>query len=189
MLPAVPGGEAVLLSVRDIVGRKVIGDETAHGVVTDVVLDDRSLDVIGVRAGELWIPIGQLGPLDISSREVQLGPAAAADESGRDPHSCRVLEELRGFAVHATNGAVGTLDDLLIDIGTWQVTHLLVDPHRWMTRRDLVISRDALSGIDWERSRIELLIPVEVAESASKIVLARLLGPHWAEVGKSFVPF
>lgn len=179
----------MLLSVRDIVGRKLIGDEKTQGVVTDVALDDRSLDVIGVTAGELWIPIGQLGPLDISSREVQLGPAAAANESGGDPHSCRVLGELKGFAVHATNGAVGDLDDLLIDIGTWQVTHLLVDPHRWLARRDLVISRDALSGIDWERSRIELLIPVEVAESASKFVPARLLGSHEAEVGKSFVPF
>lgn len=179
----------MLLSVRDIVGRRLIENEKSHGVITDVLLDDRSFDVIGVTAGDLRIPVAQLGPLDISSREVQLGPAAA-DESGSDPHACRVLDELKGLAVHATNGPVGALDDLLIDIGTWQVTYLLVDPHRWLPRRDLAIGRDALSGIDWETSRIELLIPVEVAESARKFDPSMQLGPPWAsEVAKSFVPF
>jgi sporulation protein YlmC with PRC-barrel domain len=180
----------MLLSVRDIVGRRLIENEKSHGVITDVLLDDRSLDVIGVMAGDLRLPIAQLGSLDISSREVQLGPSAAADESGCDPHACRVLDELKGLAVYATNGPVGVLDDLLIDIGTWQVTYLLVDPHRWLPRRDLAISRDALSGIDWETSRIELLIPVEVAESASKYDPSMQLGLPWAsEVAKSFVPF
>ena len=55
---------------------------------------------------------------------------------------------LRGFAVEATDGAIGTVSDLLFDDHSWTTRWLVVETGSWLSRRKVLLPLSALGKPD-----------------------------------------
>ena len=93
--------------------------------------------------------VGVVPPLDV--------PAAAQtsppdDEQG-DPH-LRSGREVAGYQVDARDGAIGHVEDLLIDDADWRVRYLLIDTRNWLPGRKVVVAVDSVMSFDWSRRAV-----------------------------------
>ena len=66
----------------------------------------------------------------------------------------RNVNDLRGFAIHATDGEIGEVDDLYLDDENWAVRYLVVDTGGWLSGRKVLISPYAIGQPDWEGRRL-----------------------------------
>jgi sporulation protein YlmC with PRC-barrel domain len=70
-----------------------------------------------------------------------------------DPH-LRSTREVRGYHVQATDGAIGHVDDVIIDHDSWTIWRLIVDTSNWPGGRSVLLSPARVRAIDWNRSKI-----------------------------------
>lgn len=63
-------------------------------------------------------------------------------------HSAKALEN---FAVIATDGDVGTVDEVYFDDEKWAIRYLVVDTGDWLAKRDVLISPISIRHVDWEK--------------------------------------
>ncbi len=68
------------------------------------------------------------------------------------------VKELRGLAIAATDGELGTIDDIYFDDRHWTIRYLVVDTGGWISGRKVLISPISLRGSDWadEVLRVDL---------------------------------
>lgn len=59
------------------------------------------------------------------------------------------LSRIRGFHVHATDGAIGHVDDFLVDERLGRVCFLAVDTSNWLGGKWVAISTASVIDIDW----------------------------------------
>lgn len=77
-------------------------------------------------------------------------PPLPADEPGQhgDPH-LRSTAEMTGYHIRARDGAIGHVDDFLIDPDGWTVRYLVVDTGDWWPGRQVLVVPAALIGVNW----------------------------------------
>ena len=56
---------------------------------------------------------------------------------------------LKGYAIEASDGRIGTVDDFLFDDRTWKIRWLVVDTGRWLTGRKVLIHPSAIGRADY----------------------------------------
>ncbi len=56
---------------------------------------------------------------------------------------------LKGYAIEANDGRIGSVDDVLFDDRTWRVSWLVVDTGTWLTGRKVLIHPSALGKADY----------------------------------------
>lgn len=66
----------------------------------------------------------------------------------------RSFNELRGIAIRATDGHVGTLSDVYFDDSSWRLRHCVVDTGRWLADRYVLVSPRSLSIVDTTRREL-----------------------------------
>jgi len=64
------------------------------------------------------------------------------------------LSRLRGCHIHAVDGEIGHVDDVLVDERTFAVQYLVVDTSNWIGGKWVAISPSAVKSIDWGKLRI-----------------------------------
>jgi hypothetical protein len=60
----------------------------------------------------------------------------------------RRFSDLRGFTIAATDGDIGSVEDLYFDDESWTVRHLVVDTGRWLSGRKVLISPASVERVD-----------------------------------------
>jgi hypothetical protein len=58
-------------------------------------------------------------------------------------------KDLRGYAIRATDGVIGEVDDFYFDDEDWAVRNLIVDTGSWLSGRKVLISPLAVGHPDW----------------------------------------
>ncbi len=61
----------------------------------------------------------------------------------------RNLKALRGYAIRASDGVIGKVDDFYFDDETWAIRYLVVDTGTWLSGRKVLISPIALGHAGW----------------------------------------
>jgi sporulation protein YlmC with PRC-barrel domain len=91
------------------------------------------------------------------------GPVAEGGEFPRIPEKAVTdvippgeVEEHRGGHVHATDGDVGQVRALRIDLASGRVTHVLVREGHWGARRDVAIPFSSVAGFDDDGIRLSI---------------------------------
>lgn len=74
-----------------------------------------------------------------------------------DPH-LRSTAEVTGYHVHATDGDIGHVQDMLVDDGKWVIEYLIVDTSNWWIGKHVLISPFAVREIDYPSSHVHLNI-------------------------------
>lgn len=73
----------------------------------------------------------------------------------------RNVKDLRGYAIHATDGEIGKVEDFYFDDEDWAIRYLVVDTGSWLSSRKVLISPLALGHPDW----MGKLLPVALTKS------------------------
>lgn len=60
----------------------------------------------------------------------------------------RSFRELRGFAIRATDGRIGTLSDVYFDDSGWQVRYCVIDTGQWTGSRYVLVGSRRLGLVD-----------------------------------------
>ncbi len=70
-----------------------------------------------------------------------------------DPH-LRSAGEVLDYAIEANDGAIGRLDDVLIDDRDWMLRYLVVSTARWPPARQVILSPRWVERFEWDTRRI-----------------------------------
>jgi PRC-barrel domain len=76
---------------------------------------------------------------------------------------------IRGFHIHALDGEIGHLDDILLDESTWELRYLVIDTANWIGGRHVLLSPNLVTAIDVEHERIEVSLTREEIEHSRSI--------------------
>ncbi len=91
-----------------------------------------------------------------------MGEAAAihTHREDQDPH-LRSVAEVGGYHVHASDGDIGHVEDLLIEDAGWGIHYLIVDTRNWWAGQHVLVSPFAVREINWGDRRMRLDISRE----------------------------
>jgi sporulation protein YlmC with PRC-barrel domain len=132
-------------------------------------------------AGTLAPYWGAAMPSAPSTGEERLAEEMAARERAQaDPH-LRSASEVAGYHVAATDGAIGHVEDLLIDDRDWTVNLLGIDTRNWLPGRKVVISPGWLRGIDWPNRQIEVDLSRDQIEKSPEYHPSRAVDEEYLE--------
>jgi uncharacterized protein YrrD len=70
----------------------------------------------------------------------------------------RNVKDLRGFALLATDGVIGKVDDLYFDDEDWGVRYLVVNTGSWLSNRKVLISPIAVGHAGWMAKRLPVAL-------------------------------
>jgi sporulation protein YlmC with PRC-barrel domain len=93
-------------------------------------------------------------PLTTAAAEVTDAPA----ERAGDPH-LRSTGEVFGYAIHATDGELGHVDDVLVDDETWAVRYLIIDTGSWWPGKKIAIAPEWIERVSWSDAAVYVTVP------------------------------
>lgn len=89
---------------------------------------------------------------------------ARAHSRGRgDPH-LRSVNAVRGYEIEATHGTIGRVEDFLVDSETWAIRYLIIDTHRWLPGKRVLISPEWIERISWSERQVVVGLEREAIE-------------------------
>jgi len=78
-------------------------------------------------------------------------------------------KHLKDFAIRATDGELGTIDDIYFDDETWAIRHFIVDAGGWLGGRRVLISPISVVHTDWEAKRLDVALTKRQVEHSPDI--------------------
>jgi hypothetical protein len=78
------------------------------------------------------------------------------------------VAHLKGIAIQATDGPLGTVDQLYFDDETWAIRYVTVDTD-WLGDRKVLISPFSVSGVDWPARRLDVALTKKEVENSPGI--------------------
>lgn len=95
------------------------------------------------------------------------GPAATPAELYRKPRPqeatkekvshhdfLRSFDEISGYRIHATDGEIGHVEDLVVDDTSWLVRYVVIDTRNWLPGRKVLVSPAWVSDVEWPQRRV-----------------------------------
>jgi hypothetical protein len=76
---------------------------------------------------------------------------------------------LKGLAIHATDGELGSVDDFYFDDETWGIRYLTVKTGGWLSGRQVLISPISVIQADWPRERLDVALTKRQVEKSPDI--------------------
>jgi sporulation protein YlmC with PRC-barrel domain len=90
--------------------------------------------------------------LGAERRDEEIGAAQQRDE---DVH-LRSIAAVTGYHIHASDGEVGHVEDLLVDDADWSIHYLVVDTKNWWPGKKVLIPPQSARQIDWTDRLVNL---------------------------------
>jgi len=109
-------------------------------------------------------------PLFMSSSET--ASLSEAPHDG-DPN-LRSVKAIAGYHIQASDGAIGQIEDLLIDETVWRIRYLVIDTGNWLPGKKVLISPYAVREISWADRQIRLDVKCDQVRSS----------PSWSSLGE-----
>jgi len=78
-------------------------------------------------------------------------------------------KRLKDFAIRATDGDLGTVDDLYFDDETWAIRYLIVDTGKWLSGRRVLISPMSVIHLDLAAARVDVALTKRQVEHSPEI--------------------
>jgi uncharacterized protein YrrD len=105
----------------------------------------------------------------VAGEPTEATPAPPARGIDPDARHLRSIKRSTGYHLHARNGEIGHIDDFLIGEESWRIRYLLVDTSNWVGGRSVIVSPDAVEGIDKDRSLLYVAVDREAIKRAPEL--------------------
>lgn len=90
---------------------------------------------------------------------------AKAEEMDDDPH-LRSTREVIGYRIQARDGAIGHLEDFLIDDQTWSINYIVVDTINLLPSKKVRLAPDWIEQVDWARANVQIDLTKETIRNS-----------------------
>jgi hypothetical protein len=81
----------------------------------------------------------------------------------------RNAKDLHGLTIRATDGEIGTVDQVYLEDESWAIRYLTVDTGGWLGGRQVLISPFAVIQADWEAKRLDVALTKEHVQNSPDI--------------------
>ena len=81
----------------------------------------------------------------------------------------RNVTHLKGFAIRATDGEIGTVEQFYFDDETWAIRYLVVNTGGWLPGRLVLVSPIALRQAEWQSERLDVALTKKQIEDSPRI--------------------
>jgi hypothetical protein len=82
----------------------------------------------------------------------------------------QVISALKGYAIEASDGKIGSAADFLFDGEKWQVRWLVVDTGTWLTERKVLLQPSAIVQTDYEEQKLKVTLTKAQVEGSPDIL-------------------
>jgi hypothetical protein len=91
--------------------------------------------------------------------------AEVEDEPEGDPHLRSVVEVI-GYHIHALDGEIGHVENLMFDKDDWSLHYLVVDTSNWWLGKRVLIAMQAVRAVEWSDRSIHLDVSREQVKAS-----------------------
>jgi hypothetical protein len=77
---------------------------------------------------------------------------------------------LKGFAIEASDGHIGTVSDFLFEDRTWNIRWMVADTGDWLTERKILVHPSAIGQPDYRRGKIAFQLTKQQIEDSPDIL-------------------
>ena len=88
-------------------------------------------------------------------------------EPKADPH-LRSTEEVIGYHIAATDGAIGHVEDFVVDDETWTIHSMVVDTQNWLPGKKVLLSPASIDAVSWPERLVHVDITQERVKNSPK---------------------
>lgn len=110
-----------------------------------------------------WLSRGAAWASPVHPQGEDLAADPAADMG--DPH-LRSAKELLRYDVQAVDAGVGAVQDLLVDVDSWELRYLVVDTRRWWPGGHVLIAPEWVRSISWAERTVSLDLTSDAVKDA-----------------------
>ena len=103
----------------------------------------------------------------LGSGSPKLSARKKGNEDSGDPH-LRSANEVARYDVEAVDGAIGHIQDFLVDEESWSIRYLIVDTTNWLPGGHVVVPVDWARDIRWSDRKVTFRHPKEEVRRAPK---------------------
>lgn len=91
--------------------------------------------------------------------------AEASRHASDDPHlrSCRAVV---GYGVHATDGAVGTITNMLVDEATWAIRYVVIETGHWWKGHKVLVPPQWITSVSWLEQQVHIHLGQETIRNS-----------------------
>lgn len=104
--------------------------------------------------------------------------ASPADQNQDEDSNLRSCTEVMGYHVHATDGDIGHISELLVEEGTWAVRYLVVDTTDWWGGYKVLITPECINEIIWVDNSVTINLSRESIKKAPLYQSTEQLNRH-----------
>ena len=94
---------------------------------------------------------------NLSMDVVEQPPATQAALAFEDSHLAD-SRTLLGTHLQASDGAIGHVDDCLVEPDTWRVRYLVIDTNNWWLGKHVLIAPNWIAGFDWPDRKLHVTV-------------------------------
>ena len=77
----------------------------------------------------------------------------------------RSAAKVTGYRLEGANQPAGSIEDFLIDDGTWLIKHLVVNTGRWLPGKRVLVAPARIRSLDWIRRTVAVDLPGEALKA------------------------
>lgn len=82
-----------------------------------------------------------------------------------DPH-LRSTAEVAGYAVEASDGSIGHVEDFLFDPASWAIRKVVLDTRNWLPGKRVLIEPAAIEAVDWSARQLRVGLTREAIKAS-----------------------
>jgi hypothetical protein len=115
-----------------------------------------------------WPPYWPIGSYQVPSPPEwdEDRPEKAKEEGEKvNPH-LRSSREVTGYAIEASNGDIGHVDDFITDDEEWALRYIVIDTRNWLPGRKVLIAPRWIQSIDWETKKVIMALTRELIKNS-----------------------
>ena len=133
------------------------------------------LSPIGVPYGYVGAPMVPAVPPSESPETTVDREVRAVEEAHEEESHLRSGRDVAGYHIEATDGAIGHLDDYIIDDENWFIRYIVVDTGGWLSGRKVLVIPEWIESIHWPESRVYVNLTKAEVERSPEYVPADLI--------------
>ena len=111
----------------------------------------------------------------VQSRAAEAIPGAPLVASAADSQ-VRSWREVKGYHIHAEDGEIGHVDDLLVDEKSWLIRFIEIDTSNWIGGTSVLVPRAALGEVNWADGTLAVTLTREQVQHSPRADEAHLTG-------------
>lgn len=126
------------------------------------------------------------GPAAVADPVASVAAAQAAGHGGApapaqprgDPH-LRSMREVAGYAISATDGEIGHVEDFLVHDRSWRIAYLVVDTRNWWPGKKVIVAPEWVQDISWTDASVRFEVTRATIKQAPEYVADGPLTPEY----------